>query len=181
MKKVLILVIFIIFSFISCSTKNCVETYMTVEKEKNKGQKTYSVLHERKGYSERILKIYAEFLLDNVTRQAKSFNQKDYDFLHAKYKNDSVPKFWKQTDVKLFRLDTILKHENIFKKKEFKTQDEIIYYVLSNPIFINKNHALFSYAKSNKYGGVIDNCVLIMKRKNGKWVFFEKVYTDELQ
>jgi hypothetical protein len=179
MKKI-ILVICTIFSFISCATNDCVAVYMKTEREINNDQKTYGVLYERKGYPERILKIYSEIPYNSEIRQAKSFSKKDYDYLYAKHKYDTLPKFWKETDVKLFKLDTMLKHKNAYKNVDFKTQDEIVYYVISNPIFINKNHALFSYRKTHGPERTIDKYVVIMKRKNGKWMLFEKVYTDEL-
>jgi hypothetical protein len=177
MKKI-ILVICTIFSFISCATNDCVTVYMKTEREINNDQKTYGVLHERKGYSERILKIYSETPYNSEIPNAKSFSKKDYDYLYAKHKYDTLPKFWKETDVKLFKLDTMLKYKNAYKNVNFKTQNEIVYYELSNPIFINKNHALFTFFKSHGPERTIDNYVVIMKREKRRWLLFDKVYTD---
>jgi hypothetical protein len=215
------LTISISFLFISCSTNNCIKSYVNNELRMN----SISVLIDRKINTSNTLKIYKGVNRNQYSTQAKLFNQQDYEYLIKKYKNDTLIdhwnkyqsskylvlqrakkqgkpydeneyekltkisndlfEYWSKNQSKSFNFSFLIKASEITKyvdsTNSLKNKDYLYSYSLSNPIFIkSKKIALFSLIKSNESKNVIEDCVIIMIKEKGKWIFAEKVYSSAL-
>lgn len=184
MNKIIISLI-ISLLFISCSSNRCIEVFMKDEIAKNKEQKITSVLFSRKSSTLKVLEIYRGLKIGNrMSSQAKSFNQEDYDMLYTQYKNDTILEYWNKNESKRLNFERITKINEISKNPQFlndsSAPSETYFYSLSKPIFINKNHALFSLLVSKGVQSIIKDDVIIMKKEKGKWVFLEKVHNTDL-
>lgn len=179
MKKIFIYLF--IFSLYSCSSNKCIEVYLNSEKKLNK-ENYKLILFDRKIEVSKIIKIYKGFKKLNLNTQAKSFNQKDYEYLKNKYEKDTLIKYWNKKDILKLSFDSLIKYQDYYKSYDSINETKLVYlYFLSKPIYFkNKNTSLFRIRKFNKYRNPEEDCIIIMKKKYGKWVFVEKVYNTDL-
>lgn len=149
----------------------------------NDKKQVISVLTDKKLETASILTMYIGRKRGNFNTQAKTFNQKKYNYLINKYKNDTLIEFWNKKECENFKFSSLLKMNEISNYRDSinKLNDKnIVYrYSLSKPIFNNKQ-AFFAIFKTSSLGNVIEDCVIIMKKENEKWIFIEKVNSSVL-
>ena len=176
MKKYILLLLISLMLF-SCSSNRPLSLFMKDEMNKNKEQKIISILYSRKTNPLDILNVYSGLKIGNrKSSQAKSFTQKEYDELYVKYKNDTIAEYWNKTDAEKFNFDKIIKYNEVISMND---SFENYLYTISKPLFINEK-ALFSITITKGRNNIIENCVIIMKKEKGNWIFLEKVYNTEL-
>jgi hypothetical protein len=88
---------------LGCSANNCIKNFIKDELKKNEND--IKILVDRKLSSDNSLKIYRGVKRDAYNTQAKSFNQKDLDFLIKVLKKDSLSiNLWNVEDEKKYIL-----------------------------------------------------------------------------
>jgi hypothetical protein len=182
MKKYLYILLSSLF-FISCSTNNCIKAYIKNEIIENDKKQVISVLTDEKLKVATILTIYIGKKRGKFNTQAKTFNQKNYDYLVNKYKNDTIIEFWNKKECENFKFSKLIKMSEISNYRDsinkLNDKNKVYRYNLSKPILNNKQ-AFFAMFKTSSLGNVIEDCVIIMKKEKGKWVFIEKVNSSVL-
>ncbi len=183
MKKIFICII--PFILLSCSSNKCIKNYLKEELTSNSEKKIISVLTNRKLKTSNTLNIYIGRKKGNWNTQTKFFNQKDYDSLIEKHKNDTLSDYWKKNESEYLNFKSLIKYGEINKYRDsIKIIDdkfEVFNYHLSKPIFIsNKKLALFSIKITKQPKSIIEDCIIIMKKEKGKWIFLEKAHSPVL-
>lgn len=183
MKRILIN-ISLFFFFISCSTNNCIESYLKEKKSNNIG-KVASVLTDQKIDVANTLNVYQGRTRGQRDSRAKSFNQEDYDFLRKQYKNDTIIEYWSKKESKDFEFMSLVKRGGLSRLRDSISSTnenlDVYNYNLSKPIFTkNKKLALFSILVTKQPHTTIENSVIIMKKSNGKWIEVENVNSTAL-
>lgn len=184
MKKVLFILSSLIV-LVSCSTNRCIESYLKEDMQINKEKKITSVLTDKKLKVSNTLSIYMGRKRGNINTQAKSFDQKDYAFLDSKFKNDTTTEYWSQKQSHNFKFASLVKNGDLSKYLDSSNMSsnnsEVHNFNISKPIFIkNKKYALFSLFVTKQPNSVVEDCVIIMAKKNGNWILLEKVNNSSL-
>lgn len=184
--KINLLFLLCSLSVISCSTKNsCIESYLKEDMANNKGKNVIPVLAIKKLRTSNTLKTYLGIKRGNRNIQAKSFDQNDYDLLYNENRNDTVTEYWSKKESGKFKFAALIDDDGLYKFRDsissLGNSSEVYNYNLSKPIFIkNKKLALFSVLVTKQPNTVLSDCVIIMKKENGKWLFLEKVNSASL-
>ncbi|WP_395075870.1 hypothetical protein [Flavobacterium sp.] len=176
MKKILKYSLCSLF-FISCSTSNeCIKSYLKDEIQSNKNNNIESLLLDCKKNPSILLKAYSAKNYDTENFTLKNFNQMDYNMLNLKLKNDTIKKYWNESNSKYFYFKSLTKFDEKMEfRKNLASKLEVYIYSISKPIFLNRNKAMFGLSIIKKSNNIYDSYLIIMKNENRKWIIDEKV------
>jgi hypothetical protein len=179
--KNIILIFVIGLILTSCTSNQCVETYMNAEAQKNKKDNIKSILYYGKenNYS-KVLDIYSDnSIVEHNKKICAIYNQKDYEYFLSKYTN-SKKEYWNKKNQTKFSFDSI--SYNFNNLRSFTNDGKLIkkyYYIISNPIFFkNKKTVMFYCYSFEDTLNPVEELLVIMKKIKGKWIVVEKVHSQ---
>lgn len=176
MKKTYILLLFILASC-SSSKVALINSYLKEDINKNNYKNNSVIVKEKEKPSEAIRIVFG-WKEKNKYTGSQQVDEKDYTFLTAKYKNDTIQKYWNDNEFSINNLSIkeYKQIEELFKKKTYNTTDLINGYSFSEPIFIkNKNLAFFKVYKFQNHSRIVQSFVVVMKKMDSKWIEIEKI------
>ncbi len=166
------------FCLFSCASSQVIESYLAQEIVNNKAKNIHTVLFPQKSKSKSLLNVFGDPVRKRFAILPKSYNENEFIVLIEDFKNDTITKYWSKKEQKQFKINELLpkNYNEKVNLLEKKNTNNIVFYELSNPIYINKEeNAIFLLHKSKGVGKTIEHSVIVMKKENKLWVFVEKV------
>lgn len=114
--------------------------------------------------------------------KSKLYNLDAWNKMSSRYTYDTIKKYWKKRD---FNYKNIIVEENkdFLDNKIYSKylNDNYKVYSFSDPItYENENYMLFTVLFSDSsFSRTISEYVIIMKKKDKKWIVVDKVYQDD--
>ncbi|SEA83713.1 hypothetical protein SAMN05443667_109203 [Flavobacterium gillisiae] len=125
-------------------------------------------------------------------QQLKNVNQLNYNSnnwvidsveivkLKKLYKNKKLYN-WKNSDFSNHSFEILDAETNLnnYKTGYYLNFGERLILTLSKPLFVNKKTALVWFSATNKFGGAVEKCVILLENANDKWIIKSRYYNGD--